>query len=205
MFARALIAFLALPGMVAFAVPAVWLWNTGNMHLIHPLGLIAFGSGIVGLLWCVRDFYVSGKGTLAPWAPPTHLVVVGLYRFSRNPMYVAVALILLGWASAFASMALFVYLRRSRVSLARRLRRGAVAGAHARRSVAEIRQPRSALVLVARYADASRRRRAGVPIRSRKLLNTSCALPCIASMRASVSARIDSASRPRPAAIKSSR
>ena len=58
----------------------------------------------------MRDFYVSGKGTLAPWAPPKNLVVVGLYRYSRNPMYVAVALILLGWASAFVSMALFVYL-----------------------------------------------------------------------------------------------
>jgi hypothetical protein len=32
----------------------------------------------------------AGRGTLAPWAPPTHLVTVGLYRFARNPMYVAV-------------------------------------------------------------------------------------------------------------------
>ena len=110
MLARALIAFLALPGMVAFAVPALWLWSTGHAHLVHRLGLIPLGLGIVGLLCCVRDFYVAGKGTLAPWAPPENLVAVGLYRYSRNPMYVAVALILLGWASAFASTALFVYL-----------------------------------------------------------------------------------------------
>lgn len=110
MFVKALIAFLALPGTVAFAVPTIWLWNTGHTHLAHPAGLVLLGLGIAGLLCCVRDFYVSGKGTLAPWAPPERLVVVGLYRYSRNPMYVAVTLILLGWASAFASMALFVYL-----------------------------------------------------------------------------------------------
>ena len=48
--------------------------------------------GSIGLLWCVRDFYVRGRGTLAPWAPPEHLVVIGLYRFTRNPMYIAIVL-----------------------------------------------------------------------------------------------------------------
>ena len=46
----------------------------------------------------MRDFYVAGKGTLAPWDPPKKLVTVGLYRLVRNPMYVGVILILLGWA-----------------------------------------------------------------------------------------------------------
>ncbi|UIF90662.1 methyltransferase [Cupriavidus sp. UYPR2.512] len=41
------------------------------------------------------------KGTLAPWAPPVQLVVVGLYRNTRNPMYVSLTLILLGWAMSF--------------------------------------------------------------------------------------------------------
>jgi len=76
---------------------------------VHPLGLVVLAAGTTGLLWCVRDFYVVGNGTLAPWAPPEHLVVVGLYRYSRNPMYVCVALVLLGWAIAFASTGLFVY------------------------------------------------------------------------------------------------
>lgn len=35
---------------------------------------------------------------LAPWDPPKRLVIVGLYRFVRNPMYVAVLTILMGWA-----------------------------------------------------------------------------------------------------------
>jgi len=109
MFTRALIAFLVLPGMGAFAIPAAWLWYTDHMHLAQPFGLILSSLGTVGLLCCVRDFYVSGKGTLAPWAPPDRLVVVGLYRYSRNPMYVSVALVLIGWSVSFASPGLFAY------------------------------------------------------------------------------------------------
>ena len=66
-------------------------------------------AGIAGLLSCVHAFYVAGRGTLAPWAPPVHLVVVGLYRYSRNPMYIAVTLILLGWAVSFALPGLYLY------------------------------------------------------------------------------------------------
>ena len=109
MFARALIAFLALPGMFGFIFPAAFLWYTGRTQLDQPLGLVVLVVGVVGLLWCVRDFYVSGKGTLAPWAPPQKLVIVGLYRHSRNPMYVSVALVLLGWAVSFSSPALYIY------------------------------------------------------------------------------------------------
>jgi len=93
MFARALLAFLALPGIVAIVVPVTWLWASSHTRLVHPLGLVFLLVGFVALLWCVRDFYVSGKGTLAPWAPPTDLVDVGLYRYTRNPMYVAVTLV----------------------------------------------------------------------------------------------------------------
>jgi protein-S-isoprenylcysteine O-methyltransferase Ste14 len=109
MFARALLAFLALPGIVAIAVPVAWLYSGGDTTLVHPLGLVPLLAGMGALLWCVRDFYVSGRGTLAPWAPPAHLVVVGLYRYSRNPMYLAVTLILLGWAISFGSRGLLVY------------------------------------------------------------------------------------------------
>ena len=109
MFFRALIAFLAMPGMVAFAIPVLWLRHTQGLRLAAPWGLVVLGVGTVRLLWCVRDFYVRGKGTLAPWAPPERLVVVGLYRYSRNPMYVSVLLVLLGWAVSFASTSLLVY------------------------------------------------------------------------------------------------
>ena len=109
MFTRAVIAFLALPGMVAFVIPVAWLWQADHTQLAQPLGLLLLAFGVLGLFWCVRDFYVSGKGTLAPWAPPKTLVVVGLYRYSRNPMYVSVALVLVGWAVSFGARALLIY------------------------------------------------------------------------------------------------
>jgi protein-S-isoprenylcysteine O-methyltransferase Ste14 len=109
MFAQSLIAFVALPGVVAIAVPVAWLWTSSHTRLVHPLGLVPLLVGFFALLWCVRDFYISGKGTLAPWAPPIHLVIVGLYSYTRNPMYVAVTLILLGWALSFSVPGQFVY------------------------------------------------------------------------------------------------
>ena len=109
MFAQALLAFVALPGVVAIAVPVTWLWASSHTRLVQPLGLVPLLVGFFALLWCVRDFYISGKGTLAPWAPPTHLVIVGLYRYTRNPMYVAVTLVLLGWALSFGVPGQFVY------------------------------------------------------------------------------------------------
>jgi len=104
----ALLAFLVLPGTVAFAVPLLLLRPTapGSFSL---QGLLLLVVGLVLLLWCVRDFYVTGKDTLAPWAPPENLVTVGLYRVSRNPMYVAVVTILWGWAIGFRSRPLAIY------------------------------------------------------------------------------------------------
>lgn len=106
LFLRALAAFLILPGMVAFLGP--W-WMRPRGTPFRTIGFAPLGLGIVLLLWCVRDFYVVGKGTLAPWTPPVRLVIVGLYRVTRNPMYVAVLLILCGWALGFASRDLWIY------------------------------------------------------------------------------------------------
>ncbi|WP_211443805.1 methyltransferase family protein [Collimonas humicola] len=109
MFLRALIAFLALPGVVAILVPLAWLWFTAHTMFAHPLGLVPLIAGFAALLWCVCEFYVSGKGTLAPWAPPACLVETGPYRYSRNPMYIAVTSALLGWAATFGSLGLLIY------------------------------------------------------------------------------------------------
>ncbi|MGH7634657.1 MAG: methyltransferase family protein [Gemmatimonadaceae bacterium] len=103
---RALAAFLALPGIVAFVVPWLLAPRTASIRLTM---LPIVGIGVALLVWCVRDFYVAGRGTLAPWAPPERLVIVGLYRLSRNPMYVAVLTILCGWAATFASPTLWIY------------------------------------------------------------------------------------------------
>ena len=109
LFARAVVAFLLLPGTVAYLVPLLLAPPAADGALRWVGGtLVLSGSGL--LLWCVRDFYVAGKGTLAPWSPPRHLVTVGLYRWSRNPMYVAVLVIVMGWTLWFASSTLLIYL-----------------------------------------------------------------------------------------------
>ena len=106
LFWRAVVAFLALPLVIAFVVP--WLLRPSHAT-VERAGIPLLLVGVILLLWCVREFYVAGRGTLAPWAPPKHLVTVGLYRVSRNPMYIAVVLILCGWALTFSSLALWVY------------------------------------------------------------------------------------------------
>ena len=109
MFARAAVAFLLLPGTVAFLIPIYLIRRDLSGPVFHQSAIALLAVGTFLLLWCVRDFYVSGKGTLAPWSPPRHLVVVGLYRWSRNPMYISVSLILLGWAAACRSTTLLTY------------------------------------------------------------------------------------------------
>jgi protein-S-isoprenylcysteine O-methyltransferase Ste14/pimeloyl-ACP methyl ester carboxylesterase len=109
MFWRAFAAFLFLPGLVAFAAPLFIGWPCVREGTINALALVLLIPGIALLLWCVRDFLVAGKGTLAPWDPPRNLVSSGPYHYSRNPMYVGVSLILWGWAIAFGSWALVLY------------------------------------------------------------------------------------------------
>ena len=108
LFWRAVLAFLALPGTVAFAVPLLVI-APSVPRSFSAWGIVPLAIGTLLLLWCLRDFYVAGKGTLAPWTPPEELVVVGLYRFSRNPMYLSVMLILCGWALGFRSPPLAWY------------------------------------------------------------------------------------------------
>ena len=98
MMIRAILAFLALPALVAGLLP--WLIAKVPAPSLHrwPYGVapMAVGAGI--LLVSALSFYRRGKGTLAPWAPPKFLVVQDLYRFNRNPMYVGVVALSLGWA-----------------------------------------------------------------------------------------------------------
>jgi protein-S-isoprenylcysteine O-methyltransferase Ste14 len=109
LFARSVLAFLALPGIVAFLVPWLLLDSGRADGILESWGVIPLGLGTVLLLWCVWDFYRVGQGTLGPWEPPKTLVVAGLYRFSRNPMYIAVVLTLWGWALAFRSRPVAIY------------------------------------------------------------------------------------------------
>jgi len=109
MLARAVFAVIALPGVVAVAIPLALVWGGRSQWQFQPVGLIPLFLGGLLLGWCVREFYTAGKGTLAPWSPPKHMVVSGPYRLCRNPMYVAVGLVLVGWAALFRSSALVIY------------------------------------------------------------------------------------------------
>ena len=80
--------FWLLPRWLNFSVEAAsgatWRW----------LAVIPSVLGFAVALRCVWDFGWTGRGTPAPIAPPKRLVVVGFYRYVRNPMYVGFAL---GW------------------------------------------------------------------------------------------------------------
>jgi protein-S-isoprenylcysteine O-methyltransferase Ste14 len=73
------------------------------------LALAPLGLGAAILAKCAWDFAVVGLGTPAPIDPPKSLVVNGLYRFVRNPMYVGVDLVLFSEAALFRSLRLLEY------------------------------------------------------------------------------------------------
>lgn len=107
---RALFFVLLLPGTVAYALP-IWIGSTSGHPpgALRALALVPLAAGTAALLWCVRDFAVRGRGTLAPVDPPTELVAAGLYRWVRNPMYLGVLTTLLGHALWFGSARLLLY------------------------------------------------------------------------------------------------
>ena len=110
MFTRALFAFIVLPGVAAGIIPPVIAYFDPWRGAVWVPGLAVMLVGAFLLIWCVRDFYVSGKGTLAPWDPPRKMVTVGLYRFVRNPMYIGVLLLVLGWSLYLSSVMLAAYM-----------------------------------------------------------------------------------------------
>jgi protein-S-isoprenylcysteine O-methyltransferase Ste14 len=101
----------AAPGVVAGLVP--WLltgWRaSGRPVAVAVLGaaLIALGAGV--LLHAFGRFVVEGRGTPAPIAPTERLVVGGLYRHVRNPMYVAVGTTIVGQALLLGRPLLLAY------------------------------------------------------------------------------------------------
>ena len=102
-----------LPGLFAGYLP--WRFfglshvdlNFGNPF--HLLGLLCIGVGAVLLATCIWEFARSGRGTLAPIDPPRELVVRGLYRYVRNPMYLSVTTIVLGEVLLTRSRGLLAY------------------------------------------------------------------------------------------------
>jgi protein-S-isoprenylcysteine O-methyltransferase Ste14 len=92
--------FALAPGVAAGLVP--WLltgWDAYDVPLaLRVVGALITAAGAVFLVHAFARFVVEGLGTPAPVAPPERLVVGGIYRWVRNPMYVAVMAAILGQA-----------------------------------------------------------------------------------------------------------
>lgn len=102
------------PGVVAGLVP--WLltgWDDaeglGDVLVVRVLGGILLGAGIGILLDAFARFALEGRGTPAPVAPTERLVVGGLYRHVRNPMYLAVEAVIVGQALLLGQAILLAY------------------------------------------------------------------------------------------------
>ncbi len=98
------------PGTVAVYVPLLIARDQGaasGLWTAAAVLLFLVGGSIYS--WCVWDFASFGRGTPAPIDAPKKLVARGLYRYSRNPMYVGVLTTILGWATLFKAPRLLVY------------------------------------------------------------------------------------------------
>jgi protein-S-isoprenylcysteine O-methyltransferase Ste14 len=103
--------FVVAPIVVAGVVPW-WLtgWHTGAGWLpAQVLGWLLVAAGTAVLLHAFARFVREGSGTPAPIAPTERLVVGGLYRFVRNPMYVAVVAVIAGQALILGRLGLWLY------------------------------------------------------------------------------------------------
>jgi protein-S-isoprenylcysteine O-methyltransferase Ste14 len=102
---------LVAPGVVAGVVP--WLltgWESSDPPLIGvAAGAVLIAGGVAVLLHAFARFVLEGRGTPAPVAPTERLVVGGLYRYVRNPMYVAVGATIVGQALVLGRPVLLAY------------------------------------------------------------------------------------------------
>jgi len=100
---RHLFAIAVLPFTVAVLIP-IWLARRNGIALVvgsgvtqlllQLAGLCLLTVGVLLFIASVHRFATEGRGTLAPWDPPRHLVIRGPYRYVRNPMISGVGLVL---------------------------------------------------------------------------------------------------------------
>ncbi|HET8713733.1 MAG TPA: isoprenylcysteine carboxylmethyltransferase family protein [Gemmatimonadales bacterium] len=110
---RSLLWTILLPGMIAGYIP----WRFFGLAQLKPsfsnpldlLALLGIAAGVALLAGCIWEFAARGRGTLSPADPARELVVQGLYRYVRNPMYLSVSTILLSEALLARSTALLIY------------------------------------------------------------------------------------------------
>src|SRR6266850_1833516 len=106
--------FAVAPSSVAGLVP--W-WTTHwefrppffDLEATRAVGILLIVAGLPGLVDSFARFALQGLGTPAPIAPPQNLVVTGLYRYVRNPMYVAVTSLIFGQGLLFGNVSILEY------------------------------------------------------------------------------------------------
>jgi protein-S-isoprenylcysteine O-methyltransferase Ste14 len=117
---RHLKVILILPVTVTIIIPLLIVLVTCLLDLLwlflYPTNLCSLiggppwiCAGVFLIYKTNRLFATIGKGTLAPWDPPEHLVVAGIYQHVRNPMILGVILVLLGEAILLGAIPLFLW------------------------------------------------------------------------------------------------
>ena len=106
--------FVVAPCVLAGLIPwSMTSWEFGRalfgLEVTRAIGVVFILIGLPGLVDSFARFALQGLGTPAPVAPTQTLVVTGLYRYVRNPIYVAVVAIILGQALLFGDWRLVVY------------------------------------------------------------------------------------------------
>ena len=106
--------FLVAPFVVAGVIPFVWVgWALQpplfGLPSARTVGAVGIVVGLACLLDCFARFALVGRGTPGPVEQTEILVISGLYRFLRNPMYVCVLIVVSGQALLFGQVVLFGY------------------------------------------------------------------------------------------------
>ena len=110
LFLKNLVFTLLVPGVVAVFIP-VYIFTHAPVA-ISPTTLLSglmLLIGVIIYMWCIWDFANVGRGTPAPIDPPKTLVMRGLYKYTRNPMYLGVLCVISGWALLFQSLNIVIY------------------------------------------------------------------------------------------------
>jgi protein-S-isoprenylcysteine O-methyltransferase Ste14 len=101
---------IVVPGTVAVYVPLLVACDRSPASgLLFACAFLVLALGAAIYASCVWDFATFGRGTPAPIDAPKQLVSRGLYRYTRNPMYVGVLTVIVGWGLMFRAPVLILY------------------------------------------------------------------------------------------------
>ena len=107
---KTLLFTVVMPGTVGLYLPQ-WL-KGGSVEVpggVRASGLALFVCGATIYFWCASDFVSKGLGTPLPLDAPRVLVIKGLYRFTRNPMYMGVLAVILSQALYYGAVSVALY------------------------------------------------------------------------------------------------